>query len=427
MVRLVFGVAFFVMPMFAVSFDSLLERTLNNSPLLKKMFLQTQISKEELRSAKSGYYPTLQAYANIEHSKRFDTFNIPSSIGDSSLTQNTNHQASSTIALGYNLFNFGNTLYGVRAARAKLRQSQAQECEQRKKLVLDLLEAYHQARIQQIRLDHYTKIKKHYYNLHAMSKRLYKSGTLSKIDVKNYAKQLAQITNDIQRANNSLQDAIYKLVYISGVRLKSPTFEPINYTIKTKEIPFEQSSQYKINVNLIKQKNALYKQSLTKYFPAISLYAKYDFYGQDKESYKRAIDDVERNGYRLGLSVSWTLFDGFLRESTKSIRFLELEQARADMELARRDYKKQISKLKQDGQSQEKIMQYSLQTKQISQKILDMNKNLFKSGKINKIAELKSDVSYLSTRLKLLEAKEDLSKNHKQHNIFASSDVCVVP
>jgi len=51
------------------------------------------------------------------------------------------------------------------------------------------------------------------------------------------------------------------------------------------------------------------------YYPTISLYAKYDFYGSDRDDYRQSLDNTERHGYRVGVSFNWEIFDGGRRKA----------------------------------------------------------------------------------------------------------------
>ncbi|MCZ6160716.1 TolC family protein, partial [Campylobacter ureolyticus] len=52
------------------------------------------------------------------------------------------------------------------------------------------------------------------------------------------------------------------------------------------------------------------KSEQRSYYPTISLYAKYDLYGNDRDDYFDSTKDLKRHGYRVGLSFYLSLFDG---------------------------------------------------------------------------------------------------------------------
>jgi len=51
--------------------------------------------------------------------------------------------------------------------------------------------------------------------------------------------------------------------------------------------------------------------------------------------------DVQENGYRIGVSLYWNLFDGFKREAAIKRRLLELEEAKVAFVEAKRVYAKE--------------------------------------------------------------------------------------
>lgn len=355
----------------------------------------------------------------MQYSKKFDSINTPSSVGENSLTQDTYYQSSSTISVMYDLFRFGGTLYNVKAAHAKYNAVKYEECEQKKSLIAKLLDTYYKARIQQLRKKYYININKNYLHMYQISKRLNSSGVLPFTQVQEYAKKIADTLNILEGIDELYQEALNELTYISGVKLSDlNTLKPIkNYKIPIDIISFEQSEEYKKAKNIIEQKQALYNETFTKYLPSFSIYGKYDFYGQDKDNLGSAIDDLERNGYRVGLSLSWILFDGFSKEATRAIRLIELQQAKLDMDIAKKEYKKEKDRLKKSKQIIKNMLKHTKSSKDMSEDISKMNNRLFKSGETDKLNEIKSRILSLEASLKTEETNEKLNKNYQEQKI----------
>ena len=78
------------------------------------------------------------------------------------------------------------------------------------------------------------------------------------------------------------------------------------------------------------------------------LYAKYDFYGDDRDNFRRSWDDTQRNGYRIGLSMVYNLFDGFNREAGIQSAFIELLLAKEQFNEAKRRYEKETRNINDD-------------------------------------------------------------------------------
>lgn len=420
---------FFALPMSATDFKSLVELTLKTSPILQKSSLQTRIANEEITLANAGFYPTLQIGANMQYSKKFYNTNTPSSVGDNSLTQDTYYQSSSTISLAYDLFRFGGTLNNVKAAYAKHNAAKYEECEQKKREITKLLDIYYKARIQQLRKEYYTNINKNYLHMYKISKRLNSSGVLPFTQVQEYTKKIADNLNDLESIDKLYQEALNELAYISGAKLSNlNSLEPIkNNQISIDTIPFEQSEKYKKAKNIIEQKQALYDEAFTKHLPSLSIYGKYDFYGQNRDNLGSAIDDLERNGYRVGLSLTWTLFDGFSKEATRAIRLIELQQAKLDMDIAKKEYQKEKDRLIKSKQIIKNMLKHTKSSKDISKDISKMNNRLFKSGEADKLSEIKSVILSLEASLKTEETNEELNKNYQEQIIhFKKGYICEV-
>lgn len=424
------SIVFFTLPLSAADFKSLTKLTLKTSPILQKLSLQTKIANEEITLANAGFYPTLQIGANMQYSKKFYNTNTPSSVGENSLTQDTYYQSSSTISLTYDLFRFGGTSYSVKAAYAKYNATKYEECEQKKQLIAKLLDVYYKVRIQQLRKKYHTTINKNYLHIYKISKRLNSSGILPFTQVQEYAKKIADNLNDLESIDKLYQESLRELAYISGAKLSNlNNLAPIRSNqIPIDTLSFEQSEKYKKAKNTIEQKQAQYNETFSKYLPSLSIYGKYDFYGQDKYNLNSAVDDLERNGYRVGLSLSWTLFDGFSREATRSIRLMELQQAKLDMNIAKKEYEKEKDGLNKSRQIIKNMLQHAKSSKDISKDISKMSNRLFESGEADKLNEIKSTILNLEASLKTEETNEKLNKNYQEQAIrFKEGYICEVP
>ena len=172
----------------------------------------------------------------------------------------------------------------------------------------------------------------------------------------------------------------------------------------------------------IEQKSAQLRAEQKSYYPIFSLYGKYDLYGSDKEKFSKAFDDVRKNGYRFGLSLSWNLFDGFKREANIKTRILELKSAKISLIDTKREYEKQRTLFNTLIKTRTNRFNSSKEGSKISNNLVYMSNKLHKNGEADKISNLKSQITFYQNLLKTDEAKELLETSKMKKILIARKE-----
>lgn len=429
MVKVFLGVAVFSATFaFAeqsVSFEMLLDAMEKSSPKLEQQRLQTKIAEQSLRTAEAAYLPSLAIGGTSEYSKKFTDSNTPSYVGSDSLTQTSQYQNSSTISLTYDLFRFGATYLGVKAATEQIKGSKAGECVNLKEQLDSLLEAYAKARIATSKLSYYGRMQQLYQESYIMAKRLNEAGELAQTEVITYAQNIADQLVLTAQMHEEKESMLAHLSYLTGVKLDGTSkLEPLS--IKESKHPFsssfEESSRAKQAYATIGQKEAQLQAEKTRYLPVFSLYSKYDIYGSDKDRLSQATDNMEKNGYRIGLSFSWTLFDGFAREAAVETRLLELQQAKVALEEAKRTYDKEQYLLQAQSREREQRLNSAKRSEASSHNVSEMIESLHENGQKDKLSSLKAQIQYYQTAIASNEAEELLSLSQTKEILFAKKE-----
>ena len=404
-----------------ISFNELAKIVDATSPKIEQQRVNTKLSKVKLEIVQSQYYPTLSLGASTEYSSKFNKGLVPSSVGDNSLTQTTQYQTSTVLGMNYDLYRFGATSLHVEAAQKEIDSSYANECIASEQILIELLETYQRARIANIKLDYYKLIKKSYEELYVNAKRLYKYGSLKQTDVSSYALQIADLVSDAAQTREEKNNALAHLYYLSGVKIENLSqLTPLHVEDSYASIPeFEQSTKAKKLQAQIAQKSAQLEAEQKTYYPTFSLYGKYDLYGSDKETFSNAFDDTRRNGYRVGLSLSWNLFDGFKREANIKTRLLELQSAKISLKDSKREYEKEKNLLNTLIKTREDRFVSSKEGSDVSNNLLLMSSKLHINGESDRLGELKSQITLYQNLIKTDEAKEML-KTTKMKKIIIS-------
>lgn len=407
------------------------------NPSIISSRLQTMLANEELIGVKSAFYPRLSIGANSEYSKKYSNLNA-SYIGDESLVNSSGFASSLSLKLNYELYKFNATSLNVEASKEKIRSLNYKECDIVNEAKLKLLEIYHKILDYREKIGLYNELKEVYKDIYELSKRLYEAGDIQKTLLANRAIELVEVDDILINLKKQSEELLSEISNLSGMDIKSSdeldalpsanlnsfnssnldmslNANSINSNFKSTKntdysFPsFEQTAKAKELNALIASKQLIYESKKKDYFPAVYLYAKYDFYGDDKDSLRRSIDDTQRNGYRIGLSISYNLFDGFSRESEIKSALIEVSLAKEQLEEARREYEKDIRNLKYDLHSAKDKIKTSLDLKDNSSELLTMSKRLNKSGEAEKLLVYQSMIKHLENTIKFNESL--LAKN----------------
>lgn len=409
------------------SFDTLSNAMLV-SPKLKQSEIDIAIARENINIANAGYYPTLRLVSNIERSKKFESLYTPSYVGDDSLTQSNGRYLSASLYLSYDIYRFKATDYQTAAAKENMYALNAAKCLMEKESLISLLENYSKLRIQNYRLREYEKIEKLYTELYTLTKRLYESGITAKTDIMEYAKELADTIAMNAVIKEERAGYISNIAYLSGINIQEDDIlEAVGITDYDNDIPFEKSVTAKRLTALTAQKQAELSLKKTNYLPAVSFYARYDFYGSSIDGYDKALNEFEKNGYRLGISFSMPLFDGFKNDADVNIKKLEIMQSRLEYENAKREYEKEKFMI----DSQIKLTQDRLEgigkSANSSNELAQAGESLYEAGESDRLMLLNSKIEEIKIDISKNEALELLSMNMKKREIINKKEAqCAV-
>jgi outer membrane protein TolC len=411
-------------PQTVYSFDILAD-ALISTPKLKQNEIEVMIAKESINAANAGYYPALKFTTNIEHSKKFESLYTPSYIGDDSLTQSNGKYISASLYFSYDIYRFGAASYSVSAAEENTNALIAAKCLKEKESLLSLLENYSKVRIQNYQLQEYEKIEKLYIELYVLIKRLYESGEIAKTNIMEYSKELADVTTVIAGIKEEKTRYLSNIAYLSGMDIKEDDIlEPIGKSAADYEnIPFGKSVTAKRIMAAMAQKQAELNLKKTNYLPAISFYARYDFYGSSVEGYNAALNNFEKNGYRFGISFSMPLFDGFRNDADVNIKKLELVQSRLEYEDAKKAYEKEQFMIDLQIKLTQNRLQSIWQSADSSKELVQAEMSLYEAGESDKITLLNSMINRIKIDLLQNEASELLSMNIKKREIINKKEV----
>ena len=441
MVFLFFITCVFSISLYAksVSFTSLSKNIESTNPSIIYSRLQTLLTNEEIKSAKSNLYPKLTLSANSEYTKKYiDTRSYY--INDENFVSSTGFASSVSLKLNYELYKFGANVLNIDAASYKKQSLSYKECVTLNETKLRLLELYYSLLDSKNKLNSYNNLKQINKEIYETSKRLYENGDHTKTAMTNSAIRLVEIEDNIVSLNKQIKNLLSEISNLSGEDIhiddeimpfssedagQTGVIDQVSQTNSLSQAPsilpqtlnlapgslifsplpaFEQTSEAKELNALILSKQSALESKKKEYYPAFYLYAKYDFYGDDRDNFRRSWDDTQRNGYRIGLSMVYNLFDGFNREAGIQSAFIELLLAKEQFNEAKRRYEKEARNINDDLHSNLEKLKTTLELTSYSKELLSMQERLNLNSQADKLSVLESKVKFNENLIKNEEA-----------------------
>ncbi len=409
------------------------------------------LANEEINAAKSSLYPRLSLSANSEYSKKYANARN-NYINDESLVSSTGFASSVSLKLNYELYKFGANALNIDAAAYKKQSLSYKECVTLNEAKLRLLELYYNLLDSKDKLNSYNNLKQINKEIYETSKRLYENGDHAKTAMTNSAIRLVEIEDNIASLNKQIKNLLSEISNLSGEDIyieddimpfssedmgskfnqtsvslnqisqtsqagqtnqtkslkQAPSISPqtlsLDSLISSPLPAFEQTSEAKELNALILSKQSALESKKREYYPAFYLYAKYDFYGDDRDSFRRSWDDTQRNGYRIGLSMVYNLFDGFNREAGIQSASIELLLAKEQFNEAKRRYEKEARNINDDLRSNLEKLKTTLELTSYSKELLGMEERLNLNSQTDKLSVLESKVKFNENLIKNEEA-----------------------
>ncbi|WP_304345154.1 TolC family protein [Campylobacter showae] len=433
------------------TFSSLSKSLESTNPSILSSKLQTMLANEEINAAKSSLYPRLSLSANSEYSKKYANARN-NYINDESLVSSTGFASSVSLKLNYELYKFGANALNIDAAAYKKQSLSYKECVTLNEAKLRLLELYYNLLDSKDKLNSYNNLKQINKEIYETSKRLYENGDHAKTAMTNSAIRLVEIEDNIASLNKQIKNLLSEISNLSGEDIyieddimpfssedmgskfnqtsvslnqisqtsqagqtnqtkslkQAPSISPqtlsLDSLISSPLPAFEQTSEAKELNALILSKQSALESKKREYYPAFYLYAKYDFYGDDRDSFRRSWDDTQRNGYRIGLSMVYNLFDGFNREAGIQSASIELLLAKEQFNEAKRRYEKEARNINDDLRSNLEKLKTTLELTSYSKELLGMEERLNLNSQTDKLSVLESKVKFNENLIKNEEA-----------------------
>lgn len=333
-----------------LTYKTTLKQAMDNSIDLKISTLHIEISKAELKSAKSDLYPVLSAQANTEYNNGLGNVNNIGYVGNTVVSSYTQYRNLASLGLVYNLFDFGATGKKILIAKKNVEQQSISHELQVKDLKLKILDLYTKTWQYNNELKAKDQILKIYEEMFKAKERLFKAGIVDNISVMEEAVKIARLQEDIEESKLNLENTLNDLSLYTKQKYTIENLEILDFeelNIENNVVPINNFEPLKAQViedgvdlsfNPEKIPEARYyefeiekkKAELEMYrkqrFPAFKFYTNYLMYGQDPSQYFGSLDSMRSTSVNAGISGTYVFFDGFKNKASREKAQLEIKK-----------------------------------------------------------------------------------------------------
>lgn len=401
-----------------IRFGELQTAALENSHRLKVRSIDTRIEEARLGSLTSSLYPQISMGYNGEYSKNLDSAasgNIM--VGDMTISPNTLYKNSLALRLNYELYRFGTTLKQIEMSEKEISIKKLEQCSEEVKLVSELLDHYARAQKADAENRHKSQMHTLRRELYGLKQRLYTAGKESRVSVGDEAIRLIDLERDIEKSKMTYEENLLALSKLSHTELDLQTtrllpLEPL--AAAAGNLDFDTVAQARQYQEKILQKNAEIMMLDRSQLPIVSLYTNYYLYGSDSHNANDALNATRPNSWNAGLSIRWSLFEGFKYYSESSRLHYELQRIHEEYALAKRefDYETQTK--------QQHLERLSMLTKNETEALNETRSKLTMTQRLREQGEADA-LSEVSVKLERVEREMTLEIETLQHAYEAES------
>ena len=290
------------------------------------------IAKQGIRTARSEYFPKLNASVGTEYTKNFKDLanSTVSVVGDAFVNPYTRFQSLMGITLSYNVFDFGVRKNKMDMAKEDVQLRELLEKEQYQELELTIIDTYSKLYMLKKQIEINEEILELAKKNLEYKTRLYEAKEIVKtelndqnVEVQKYERKLLELKSLAQESLNWLTfytKQEYQLDNLVVKELKKSNINPMEFNDYTKSLTWliqeKEVKKKELALNIAKKNN----------MPKVNAYSRYYLYGSDHSSYRRTMDDLGPSNYTIGATVFMPLFDGFKNSAEIQTAHLELQQ-----------------------------------------------------------------------------------------------------
>ncbi len=319
-----------------ISFDSVLNDAVLASFDLKLTRVRAQELRCDIKAARAEYYPTLLASASSEYDKGLTNSQQQIfAVANSTFNAVTRFQELAALQSYWTLFDFGARFNTWRAAKRAYESATTASTVAVRDLKVNIIDLYSQTLTVYKTLKAKEQAVPIYKELFALKNNTYAAGTITRMELGEQSLQLAQAEDNVRELRELLVEKLKQLAaYTHKVydidRLAMLDFDEPN-VMQLPAFVAKATPDYQQYQKQIESKRAELRALQAQRMPQVKGYGGYVFYGTNANNFGNAVNNFGQRLLNVGVTVSWTAFDGFKNQAQcqrKRYEIAELEVQR---------------------------------------------------------------------------------------------------
>ena len=393
-----------------INFDDVVKKAQEHSYDLKIADFQVLISKQEVRGARSEYFPKLAFNAGTEYTKNYrDTKDTQvMAVGENFVNPYTRYQSIMGIMLSYNLFDFGVRKGNLDISKEDVLLKELEESQKLQELNLNIVDTYSKILVAKKQIDLNKDILAIEEKNLEMKTRLFNAKEISKTDLNDANTKVSEIKKRIAELNSIMAESVNMLSFYTGEEydienlkvedIKKPSIDTSAFNDYTKTVT------WKIHEKQIKKKELELKVAKRNNYPKVNAYSRYYMYGSDKSSYPDSLSDFGPSNYTIGASLYMPVFDGMKNNALIKKTALELQQLQVERD---KDIAQYMTRLATMRSNLIYLNEQIQENDKVSKELNDKEKSMHKLASKRLISPIEEN----SAKVEVLENKIEHEKN----------------
>lgn len=393
-----------------IDFDTVLQKAIEHSYDLKIADFNILISKQDIRGARSEYFPKLMLNAGTEYTKNYrdnrDTTVM--TVGESFINPYTRYQSVMGITLQYNLFDFGVRRGNLNVAKEDVSVKELEQAQKFQDLKLNIIDTYSKILILKRQIDLNNEILKYQSENKELKQRLYDAGEISKTELNDETVKVQKIEQRLNDLQSTLAESVNWLIFYTGEEynpetlkisdMKKVELDDTNFSDYTKTIV------WRIKEKELKKKEWEIKVAKRQNYPKINTYGRYYIYGSNPSSYNDSLGDIRPSNFTVGASVNMLAFDGMKNRANIQRKILEYKQLEVERDKSIAEFTMKLATMRSNLLYLDKQLENN---NAIIKELIDKQKSVHRL--VSK--KLASPIDENDVTIELLEQKIEYIKN----------------
>lgn len=331
------------LPAAQIDYATLVASAVEHSHRLLIRSIDTRIEEAKRDGLYSVFYPQISLGYNAEYNRNLDPAASGSlMVGDMMINSSVPYKHSGVARMNYELYRFGATMKQIESAEKGIAAKRLETCVEETRLRSDILDRYADALRSQSEREHKERLCDARRSLYGLKQRLYDAGKESRISVGEEAIRILDLERDIERARMAFEENVISLSNLSHVEMGSneTRFSPLGASSAVDEplLSFFRTPNARMYEERLSQKESEIEALSRSQLPVVSLYSSYYLYGTDPHDFAAGFEAIRPNSWNAGISLRWSLFEGFKYDAESARLKLERDRIRAEAELSKREF-----------------------------------------------------------------------------------------